>query len=43
MPMCILEGEKEHIWSIWSWVIRLALPLAAAQSLARSGTSNTKK
>jgi hypothetical protein len=32
--MCILESEREHIGSIWSRVTCLALPLAAAQSLA---------
>jgi hypothetical protein len=32
--MCI-EREREHIGSIWSMVIYLALLLAAAQSLAR--------
>jgi hypothetical protein len=31
--MSTLEREREHIGSIWSRVICLALPLAAAQSL----------
>jgi hypothetical protein len=34
-PMCILEREKEHIWSVWSRVTCLALLLVAAQSLER--------
>jgi hypothetical protein len=41
-PMCILEGEKEHIGSIWSRVTCLALPLAAAQSLARRAPGDSR-
>jgi hypothetical protein len=32
-PVYTLEGEREHIGSIWSRVTCLALPLTAAQSL----------
>jgi hypothetical protein len=35
MPMCILEKEREHIGSVSSRITCLALPLSAAQSLAR--------
>jgi hypothetical protein len=41
-PMCTLEGEKEHIGSIWSGVTCLSLPLAAAQSLARQGPRDSR-
>jgi hypothetical protein len=42
MPMCILEGEREYIESIWSKVTCLALPLAAAQSLARRAPGDSR-
>jgi hypothetical protein len=35
-PMCTLEREREHIESIWSRAICLALPLGAAQSQRRA-------
>jgi hypothetical protein len=40
--MCILEKEKEHIGSIWSRVTYLALPLTAAQSLARRAPGDSR-
>jgi hypothetical protein len=42
MPMCILEGEKEHIRSTWSCVTCLGLPLAAAQSLAHRAPGDSR-
>jgi uncharacterized protein (DUF2141 family) len=42
MPMCILEKEREHIGSIWSRVTCLALLLAAAQSLARRASGDSR-
>jgi hypothetical protein len=41
-PMCTLEKEREHIWSIWSRVTCLALPLAAAQSLQRRAPGDSR-
>jgi hypothetical protein len=41
-PMCILERERELIGSIWSGVTCLALPLAAAQSLARRAPGDSR-
>jgi hypothetical protein len=40
-PMCILEREREHIGSIWSRVIGLDSPLAAAQSLLLEGLDDS--
>jgi hypothetical protein len=40
--MCILEREGEHIGSIWSRITCLALPLAAAQSLARRAPGDSQ-
>jgi hypothetical protein len=40
--MCILEREREHIGSIWSRVTCLALPQAAAQSLARRAPGDSR-
>jgi hypothetical protein len=40
--MCILEKEREHIGSIWSRITCLALPLAAAQSLARRAPGDSR-
>jgi hypothetical protein len=40
--MCILEREREHIGSIWSGVICLALSLAAAQSLERQAPGDSR-
>jgi hypothetical protein len=39
--MCILEGEREHIGSIWSRVTCLDSPLAA-QSLARQALGDSR-
>jgi hypothetical protein len=39
---CILERQREHIGSIWSRVTCLALPLAAAQSLARRALGDSR-
>jgi hypothetical protein len=43
--MCILQGEWEHIGSIWSRATCLALPLVAAQSLERQtpGDSQSRR
>jgi hypothetical protein len=41
--MCILEKEREHIWSIWSRVTWLTLPLAAAQSLERRALRDSRR
>jgi hypothetical protein len=40
--MSILENEIEHIGSIWSRVTCLALLLAAAQSLERRATGDSR-
>jgi hypothetical protein len=40
-PMCTLEKEREHIWSMWPRVTCLALPLVAAQSLERRAPGNS--
>jgi hypothetical protein len=40
--MCILEGEKEHIGSIWLKVTCHALPLVAAQSLASRAPGDSR-
>jgi hypothetical protein len=40
--MCILEKEREHIGSIWSRITYLALPLSAAQSLARRALGDSQ-
>jgi hypothetical protein len=42
MSMCILEREREHIWSIWSRVTCLALPLVDAQSLAHRAPGDSR-
>jgi hypothetical protein len=40
--MCILEKEREHIGSIWSRITCLALPLSAAQTLARRALGDSQ-
>jgi hypothetical protein len=42
MQASVYTRERKHIWSIWSRLTCLALPLAAAQSLERRAPEDSQ-